>query len=986
MAAFTPFLLLLLVFCSFLPSQAQHLNLRPHPINQTLGITNLYHSLQDAEGFRWFGTETGVVRFDGNTYRRFTLEDGLADNEVLKIYQDSRKRIWFLSFNGHLSYYHKGKFYNARNSALLRQIGAISTFSFAREDQKGGIFFSGYQNKILYIAPDNTFRVYNLEHSQYDIGPTTFYEDARGQQYLVSKLGFLPFGEGRLRPPRFRYAPVQAKARFSPRPQELYFVAREGLVHMQDTLQKLIIPAQRLPEINQANLIFTDSNQRLWIASNSAGIFMLKDYLSNKGAFKKYLKNAFITSVSEDKESNVWFTTTGEGVFILPANAANTLAITTEEGLSNNKVNALALDHQGYIWLGLDNGKLARYKNGSLQEYDINFSDKYNRVTNLLVDRQDNIWCGTDLGMVQMQKQANGTYRQVLRPYHLDGRFFAVKSISPDPTGRITFVHAAGIEKFRDRPDADGYFVSRVPQVERIRTYTHFHDRQGHLWYSNIKGLHQIRTDGVHLQHWQRHPALRHRFTDIEQLPQGILVLATYGHGIFFMHQGRIIGQVNTKSGLSSNICRKLFVRDSTIWVATNAGLNRFTYTPGKQPQVRVIRSTDGLLADDILSIQVHGDQVYLGSSQGLNILHDIKQQPRQSPPPLLLTEVKVDGRNLRNQQRPRLRHGQNRVQFEFIGITFQDIKNISYQYRLKEINPAWTSTTNTNLEFSALQPGDYTFEVKTRKHNSNWSAPLRYEFVIAPPFWKTWWFLGLLALVITALVTGGTRLYIVLKLRQQKRRLETDYRLQQERERIARDLHDNVGSNLAYIINSLEDLQSPAKAPSPANTNAHHDLREFTKQTITQLRETIWAIRQDNITIRELGTKIQKLIWQLSSHRPDFEYEVNISGNQDAILTPVQALNLFRIAQEALNNVFKHSQSACLLVSLQVNPRQQLELKLEDKGIGFDPGQQNQEEQYGLNNMQERARELGAYFRISSLPGRGTLIYLRVNLKDQKN
>jgi signal transduction histidine kinase len=302
----------------------------------------------------------------------------------------------------------------------------------------------------------------------------------------------------------------------------------------------------------------------------------------------------------------------------------------------------------------------------------------------------------------------------------------------------------------------------------------------------------------------------------------------------------------------------------------------------------------------------------------------------------------------------------------------------VMYQYRLHQEN-YWVNTQNNSVELSALGPGRHTFQVRAKKLNSAWGAPITYQFYIQPPFWRSWWFLGLLAFGGLLTVVVSVRLYIVIKLRQQMRRLETEYRVQQERERIARDLHDNVGSHLAYIINSLEE--TPGQAGTTVAANAQ-DLREYTKQTISQLRETIWAIRQEAISVRELGAKIQKLIWQISSHRPDFEYEVVIQGNQEAELTPAQALNLFRIAQEAVNNVFKHSHSTCVWVTLTVKQQAHLEMRIEDRGQGFERDSQGPEDHYGLVNMQERAKELGAYFKIYSVPAQGTEVYIKVGLE----
>lgn len=969
------FFLFLLLF--LFRAQAQHLNIRNHPMNQSLDIPTVYHSIQDSDGFRWFGTETGVVRFDGQNYRRFTLEDGLSDNEVLKIFEDTKKRIWFLTFNGHLSYFHQGRFYNASNSPLLKKIGVISTFSSVSEDNKGGLLFIGGQNRVLYIGPDDQISQYNYEKNAYHIGHSAIYEDARGQVYVVCNTGFYKFNNGRLRPARFRYFPQQVKAFYSPGPHQLYFVAPEGLVLMQDTIQQLIIPRHQLPLSSRADFLFIDSYQRLWIQTLGAGVYMLENLKNPRAGFKLYLKDVYISSISEDKEANVWFCTNGQGIFLLPASAAKTVAITKQEGLPDNKINAVAKDSQGNIWLAMDKGKVARYNGAQVQAYDINFSDKFNRVTSLLVDRQDNVWCGTHHGIVQLKKLKNGHYNKVVKLYHVDSRHYAVKSIQQNKAGDITFVHSAGIETFIDQVDQEGYYVARIPQVDRVRTYTHFYDQAGHLWYGSLKGLHQIRPDSQRIDRWQQHPSLSHRITSMQALPGGILVLGTYGHGLILLRDGKFLTQVTTQNGLSSNICRKVFVDRNTVWVATNEGVNRFSFSRDSVSPVEVFRTTDGLLSNYILDILVDQDRVYVATSQGLNILPNVKQKLRHPAPPVQLTAVTTGSRNIRHLSNPRLKYFQSRIQFSFIGITYQDAENVVYQYRLTGSNPAWTSTQNTSLEFSALQPGTYTFEVKARKQNSNWSKPIRYSFVIAPPFWQTWWFMGLQAILLLLIIGAGVRIYIGIKLRQQMRHLETEYRLQQERERIARDLHDNVGSNLAYIINSLEE--TPGQQDPGGITR---DLREYTKQAITQLRETIWAVRQETISVGELGHKIQKLIWQASHHRPGFAYNVHLQGGQTDKLTPVQALNLFRIAQEAINNVFKHSQSNSLVVTLMVLVPGQLEMRIKDKGRGFDAACQPQEDHYGLANMQARAQELGGCFKVRALPGKGTLIYVKVSLQ----
>jgi signal transduction histidine kinase len=547
------------------------------------------------------------------------------------------------------------------------------------------------------------------------------------------------------------------------------------------------------------------------------------------------------------------------------------------------------------------------------------------------------------------------------------------------PASRDIYIaQSSGIEKAAVR-QAGSPLILPVPGLPRVRTFTNFFDHAGNLWFSNVNGLNKYDGQQVITYGEQSHPLFASRITDITETPQHQLVLATYGNGLLFFKDGRILKQVTKKDGLPENICKKLFIQDDVLWVATNKGLGKLLLSEKKffsRPVSYTV--SDGLVSNEVNDVFADGKNVYIATAKGLNIIPNRPLVQQTSPPVIQFTGVYTDNRAIDLRQAAELAPEQNRLLFKFIAITFQDPANVMYQYRLHQEN-YWVNTQNNSVELSALGPGRHTFQVRAKKLNSAWGAPITYQFYIQPPFWRSWWFLGLLAFGGLLTVVVSVRLYIVIKLRQQMRRLETEYRVQQERERIARDLHDNVGSHLAYIINSLEE--TPGQAGTTVAANAQ-DLREYTKQTIAQLRETIWAIRQEAISVRELGAKIQKLIWQISSHRPDFEYEVVIQGNQEAELTPAQALNLFRIAQEAVNNVFKHSHSTCVWVTLTVKQQAHLEMRIEDRGQGFERDSQGPEDHYGLVNMQERAKELGAYFKIYSVPAQGTQVYIKVGLE----
>ena len=168
--------------------RAQRLNFRNYLADQAANGT-IYHMLQDSQGFLWFATESGVLRFDGTEYRLFTVDDGLSDNEVLKIYADSKNRIWFLTLSGKLSYYLDGQIFNAGNDELVRKTSINSAFTSFYEDKQHNIWFSALDNIYLKISPDNNVTRINLG-GKLQGQECFFYEDDKNGLMIVGRSGF----------------------------------------------------------------------------------------------------------------------------------------------------------------------------------------------------------------------------------------------------------------------------------------------------------------------------------------------------------------------------------------------------------------------------------------------------------------------------------------------------------------------------------------------------------------------------------------------------------------------------------------------------------------------------------------------------------------------------------------------------------------------------------------------------------------------------
>jgi signal transduction histidine kinase len=226
-------------------------------------------------------------------------------------------------------------------------------------------------------------------------------------------------------------------------------------------------------------------------------------------------------------------------------------------------------------------------------------------------------------------------------------------------------------------------------------------------------------------------------------------------------------------------------------------------------------------------------------------------------------------------------------------------------------------------------------------------------------------------------------RFQVLLKNQQEKLQmeLESQIRLQTERERISRDLHDNVGAQLSYIISNIDHILETQNVPK----NRLNDVADTAKNAILNLRETIWAINNEQITVEDFYDRYKLYARNQIKNRSDIEmfFEENIVHNH--LLNPNQALNLYRICQEALNNTLKHAQATTINFSIYANQTPYFQFNMTDNGVGFDltdntPDTSGQVEGgYGLKNMKARAKEIGAEFTVFSEKGKGTRVEMSI-------
>jgi signal transduction histidine kinase len=201
---------------------------------------------------------------------------------------------------------------------------------------------------------------------------------------------------------------------------------------------------------------------------------------------------------------------------------------------------------------------------------------------------------------------------------------------------------------------------------------------------------------------------------------------------------------------------------------------------------------------------------------------------------------------------------------------------------------------------------------------------------------------------------------------------LENQKKLQEDRERISRDLHDNVGGQLSYVMFSLEGKEE--NSADKRKEKSQH-LATSLRAVTSNLRETIWALNKETLSLQDVSDKLKLYARNMFAYS-DIKLRFEEHIEHDAPLHPAFALHVFRICQEILNNVFKHSQATELHILIERSNK--ICITISDNGVGFDL-KQNTDESFGIGNLQTRADEIHALLNISSELQKGTTVSLIV-------
>lgn len=435
------------------------------------------------------------------------------------------------------------------------------------------------------------------------------------------------------------------------------------------------------------------------------------------------------------------------------------------------------------------------------------------------------------------------------------------------------------------------------------------------------------------------------------------------------------------KQGLpSATIYTVLSDRHGYLWFSSLNGIGRMDPRNG---QMRFFTTADGLLDTafrPFLGVQLPDGRLAFGGLKGISTFNpDIVNDLRAQPIPIVLTALKINHTVVESDQDGsplklpinsvttlRLKPTENFLSLEFSGLQFNKPTSLLYRYQMVGIDKDWVYAGSQNLaNYTQLNPGHYEFRVNVSDSRGQWSSLVKtLGIVVDPPWWRTWWFYMLAAMVSLSSIYGLYRY-----------RLAQVLKFHNLRNDIARDLHDEVGSSISTIaIYSklvLKQVENTAFTSEPMLVK----ITEQASEIMESMSDIVWSINTKNDAFDKIFIRMREHAFELfeaKGYTLHFEFDENLHR---AKLDMEKRRNFYLIYKEALNNIAKYANGQNVWVFLHLK-NAVIDLIVRDDGQGFDLSTV-QHKSNGLGNMNHRAAALKGTLRVVSVPDAGTTIYL---------
>jgi signal transduction histidine kinase len=382
--------------------------------------------------------------------------------------------------------------------------------------------------------------------------------------------------------------------------------------------------------------------------------------------------------------------------------------------------------------------------------------------------------------------------------------------------------------------------------------------------------------------------------------------------------------------------------------------------------------------------IKTRDGKLWFPTQDGVAII-DPEAVPFNSQPPAVVIESAwLQGASVPLDGGLRLSPRQENLEIRYTGLSFIKPEQIRFRYRLEGLDKDWTEAgTRRAAYYPYLPPGHYTFRVIAANSENVWSEQgAAIEIVVLPPFYRTWWFVGLLGFGLAVIGFALFQRRVAELKREHTAQQEFSRRLivsqESERRRIAAELHDSLGQHLLIIKNRAALGEQFAPAPSQARKQ-FDEITLSAAKAIGEVRAIAYNLRPLNLERLGLTAVLEEMIENVSS-AVAIPFSTDIEP-LDNLFTPEDEISFYRIIQESINNIIKHSGATKANIEIWREDGQ-LHAAVRDNGHGFDPAAVTNgagSRKLGLTSISERVRMLGGAYTINSTAQQGTTLDIKI-------
>jgi ligand-binding sensor domain-containing protein len=895
---------------------SQRVIFRNYTVNDGLVANTVRRIFQDSKGFLWIGTYEGLSKYDGYRFTNYSTANGLSHNMINDLYESTNGTLYVASNDGYI---------DAITENRVTQKAAIS-----------GLIV----NRIYASSPDHAVAV-------------------------TDRNGIHEFSNGKMAKPEQPF-PFYSYNDLAWLNDSLFITITDSTLQVFDRKYELFGElSYPLPALRN-HKIYIDSKKRIWSGA-SGGLKMLSfplqknkhlEFVSPPPPFNNsLLQQSYITYVFEDADHTIWIGTT-RGLIRVDTDGSYQL-LTTQHGLISDNITCIFQDHEKNIWFGTTSGlskmvtrsgiKVFNTENGLLsnsmnfafplkKEYLLVGDDKavqlFNNVTKrftAIVNTSKDLYYSSIRGSrpvslfgankIILFDTATLQYREK-ESYHFSDHYFYC-SVGDNKNNFFLGDHY------------NLYFLSGDSTQPRIilnkRTTDLVVDKNGNLWAATWDdGIYRIRYE---VNNGKIKVLATDQFLPVEKIrclfedSKGNIWAGSRYNGVYIFRSGKnnvSISRLDQRNGLTSNWIKAITEdNNGSIWLAFYQGLDKLTAQDSSFSVFNFSRVNNYFTGISTMT-PGEGNSLWLATAEGLAQITDGAMEA--SPPlPVYITGISTpDSQYASSAGELELSHRHNQLQFEFSSPGFINETQILYSYRLSgSSNPEWTKAANQHsVSYANLQPGNYRFEVRMKGWNGEWGTTTAFEFVILPPFWKTWWFIVLFSL------TACLLLYLLIKRRIGHVRKEAELK-----QKIAETEMSALRAqmNPHFIFNCISAIDNMIQ------TNQKDKATRY----LTQFAKLIRAVldsSKNNLVLFHKDFESLQLFLQLEQFRSNNKFDYELYADPEILNSDIKVPPL--IAQPFVENAIHHglmnktSTDRKLTVMVKLE-KDFLKYTIEDNGIG---------------------------------------------------